>query len=443
VSREVIALVKHDCPVCDQVLPALDAAGVRLVSQSSPDETDAQAARLGLSRVPEVDADLVLSDRFDPAAVPAVIVVEDGEVRDRVEGLQRDRIAALTGAVLDGLPELRPGCASRTRDPDVAPMLAARRARASGAIVSRELEIGDLEDPFEALHARGVTDGLPVVPPTPERVVALLEHTSRHPQDLVGVVPPYGGRATVEKVAINAVMAGCAGPELPNVLAAVEAACREPFALHGVVATTAPVGPVVVVSGPYAFEAGMNAEGNALGQGNRANSTIGRALQLTVRNVGGGIPRREDRAAHGNPGKVGMAFAERADSPWGTPEDTQVLLFAGEGPRLIVDQQSRTPEDLIASLAVGVEHVASPRERKTFDALLVIGPDHGRLFHGWSRDRLQRELHERTDGKFVSPERILLAYAGGDAGLFSMVFGGWASGEMGSQPQTASVEPWR
>jgi hypothetical protein len=191
----------------------------------------------------------------------------------------------------------------------------------------------------------------------------------------------------------------------------------------------------------------MNAEGNVLGQGNRANSTIGRALQLTVRNVGGGIPRREDRAAHGNPGKVGMAFAERPDSPW-PPEaldETRVLVFAGEGPRLIVDQRARTADDLIASLAVGVEHVASPRERRTFDALLVVGPDHGRVFReaGWSRSRMQQELFERTDGKFVAPERILLAYAGGEAGLFSMVFGGWASGEMGSQPQWGSVEPWR
>jgi hypothetical protein len=480
---ELIAFVKHDCPVCDQVLPALDAAGVRVVSQSSPAETAAQAKRLGLARVPEVDADLALSERLDPAAVPAVFALEDGEERERVEGLQRDRLAALIGPAFPtaGLPALRPGCGSRSRDPDVAPRLAARRARAGGRIVSRELELGELEDPFEALHARGVTDGLPVVPPTPERVVALLEHTSRHPQDLVGVVAPYGGRATVEKVAINAVMAGCAGPELPIVLAAVEAACREPFALHGLVATTSPPGPVVVVSGPYAATAGMNAEGNALGQGNRANSTIGRALQLTVRNVGGGIPQREDRAAHGNPGKVGMAFAERLDetAPWpglahdlgGLPAgETGVVLFAGEAPRLILDQLARTPEELIAALAVGIEHVASPRARLGFDALLVIGPDHGRVFReaGWSRARMQAELHRRTHrpaaevtrgagglaegipagrhgavAKFAGPERILIAYAGGDAGLFSMVFGSWAAGELGSQPQVASVEPWR
>ena len=100
---------------------------------------------------------------------------------------------------------------------------------------------------------------------------------------------------------------------------------------------------------------------------------------------------------------------------------------------------------LIASLATGIEHVASPRERLTFDALLVVGPDHGRVFReaGWSRARMQEELYERTDGKFAGPERILLAYAGGDAGLFSMVFGSWAAGPMGSQPQVNSVEPWR
>jgi hypothetical protein len=482
VARELLALVKHDCPVCDQVLPALDAAGVRLVSQSSPEETAAQAARLRLSRVPEVDLELELSDRLDPAAVPAVFVLEGGEERERVEGLQRDRLAVLLGTDLDGLPAMRPGCASRTRDADVAPKLAARRARAGGRIVSRELELGELEDPFEAMQSRGLTDGLPVVPPTPERVVALLEHTSRDPQELVGIVPPYGGRATIEKVAINAVMAGCEGPELPIVLAAVEAACREPFALHGLVATTAPHGPVVVVSGPYADAAGMNAEGNALGQANRANCTIGRALQLTVRNLGGGIPRREDRAAHGNPGKLGMAFAERLDesAPWPglahdlgglEPHQTGVVVFAGEAPRWIVDQLARTPEELVSAMAVALEHVASPRARLGFDALLVIGPEHGRVFReaGWTRARMQEELHRRThrpaaevtrgagglaegipegaaDGlvpKFAGRERILLAYAGGDAGLFSMVFGGWVSGSMGSQPQVASVEPWR
>jgi hypothetical protein len=125
--------------------------------------------------------------------------------------------------------------------------------------------------------------------------------------------------------------------------------------------------------------------------------------------------------------------------------ETGVVLYAGEAPRLIIDQQSRTPDALIASLATGIEHVASPRERLTFDALLLVGPDHGRVFReaSWSRERMQQELYERTAGKFADPQRILLAYAGGDAGLFSMVFGSWAAGSMGSQPQVNSVERWR
>src|SRR5205814_6347910 len=128
--------------------------------------------------------------------------------------------------------------------------------------------------------------------------------------------------------------------------------------------TTHPSGPLVVVSGPYAETAGMNSAGNALGQGNRANATIGRALQLVVRNVGGGRPQEEDRAAHCQPGKLSACFAERLhDAPWpglaqdrGVPAtETGVTLFAGESPRVVVDQLARTPEQLCASLAPAVE----------------------------------------------------------------------------------------
>ena len=213
---------------------------------------------------------------------------------------------------LDGLPEWRPGCASITRDQKVAAALAVRRARAAGQLRSRELEIGELEDVMEAMFDRGFTDGLPVVPPTPERVVEMLGATSRDAQDLVGIVPPYDGRATVEKVAINAVMAGCPPPVLPIVLAAVEAACDPAFGLLGVVATTFPATPVVAVSGPLAAKVGMNSAGNALGQGNRANATIGRALQLVVRNVGGGRPQYEDSATHGQPGKFSVLLRRAA-----------------------------------------------------------------------------------------------------------------------------------
>ncbi len=492
-SVELLALVKHDCEVCDQVLPALDAARaagapLRILSQSPAAETAAQASRLGLGAVPELDADLALSERFDPDAVPAVILLDAGEERDRVEGLQRERLAGLAGVagaalVLDGLPERRPGCASATRDPAVASRLAARRARREGRLRARELEVGGLEDEFEALFARGVTDGLPVVPPTPERVVAMLEHTARDPQDVVGVVPPYGGEATVEKVAINAVMAGCPPEVLPVVLAAVEAACEEAFALHGLVATTHPAGPTIVVSGPLVDELGFESGGNALGQGNRANLTTGRALQLTVRNVGGGRPREEDRAAHGQMGKLASCVAERAEgSPFeplhvarGLPaEATGVTLLATEAPRVLVDQLARDPEGLCASLAPALESIAHPKLRLAFDGMVVLGPEHGRVLReaGWDRARTQARLHELTHSpagalaqgaggspegidpkwvadpelpvaKFAGPERVTLVHAGGDAGLFSMVYGSWAAGDIGSAPVTRSVEPWR
>jgi hypothetical protein len=490
---ELLVLVKHDCPVCDQVLPVLDqarstGAPIRIVSQSSAEQTEEQANRLVLTAVPELDPDLELSARLDPDAVPAVVLLDGNAERGRMEGLDRSKLTELATKVgvaleLDGLPERRPGCASVTRDPIVAARLAARRARSGGRLRARELQIGELEDPIEALFDRGYSDGLPLVPPTPEKVVEMLDATSRNAQDVVAQIPPYDGEATVEKVAVNAVMAGCPPAVFPIVLAAVQAACDPSFALLGLVSTTHPSGPVIVVSGPLADEVGMNSAGNALGQGNRANMTIGRALQLVVRNVGGGQPEREDRAAHGQPGKLSSCFAERLhDSPWpglaqarGVPAgETGVTLFAGEAPRLIVDQLARTPEELCATLGPALEWVGHRRQRFAFDAVLVVGPEHGRIFreHGWDRQRTQSELFERSkspagelvrgaDGsaegiearfvsdpaapipKFASPERILLAHAGGDAGLFSMIYGGWVAGEIGSDPVTRSVEPWR
>src|SRR5205807_7246102 len=172
-------------------------------------------------------------------------------------------------------------------------------------------------DPVEAGFGGGWSDGLPVVPPTPERVLRMLEGTRRAPGEVVAVVPPDYAECTVEKAAISAVMAGCRPEYLPVVLTAVEAACTDEFNIHGILATTYFVGPVVIVNGPIAGAIGMNSGVNALGQGNRANATIGRALQLVIRNVGGGRPGGADRATLGNPGKYTFCFAEDEErSPW-------------------------------------------------------------------------------------------------------------------------------
>jgi len=275
---------------------------------------------------------------------------------------------------------------------------------------------------------------------------------------------------------VNAVMAGCRPEYLPVVLTAVEAACTETFNIHGLLATTYFSGPVVVVNGPIARAIGMNSGVNVLGQGNRANATIGRALQLVIRNVGGGRPGGVDRATLGNPGKYTFCYAEDEEgSPWeplsverGLAADASaVTLFAGEGPRGIVDQASRTPDSLARSFAGALRTVAHPKLPMAFDALVVVAPEHARVFRegGWSKSRLREELTALLTidgGELVRgaggcdegipealgsaswpkfrPDGLLFVHAGGTAGMFSAIIGGWINGETGSQPVTQEVK---
>ena len=182
-------------------------------------------------------------------------------------------------------------------------------AKYRGGIASRRIEFGEYDDPAEICFERGWTDGLPVTPPTDERILRMLKGTTRQPSEVVGRIPPYLAECTVEKVAINAVMAGCKPEYMPVLLAALEAALDPLFTLHGVLATTYFSAPVIIVNGPIAKRIGMNSGINALGQGNRANATIGRALNLIVRNVGGGRPGEADRATLGAPSKYTLCFA--------------------------------------------------------------------------------------------------------------------------------------
>src|SRR5437588_1028857 len=348
------------------------------------------------------------------------------------------------------------------------------RARFSGSLLkSRRIEIADAEDEMDALFDRGWTDGLPVVPPTEERVLRMLEGTRRAPDEVVATVPPDLVEVTVEKVAINAVMAGCRPEYLPVVLAAVEATCNNEFNIHGVLATTMPVGPVLIVNGPIRRAIGMNSGVNVLGPGNRANATIGRALQLVVRNVGGGRPGEVDRATMGNPGKYTFCFAEDEEgSPWEPlaverglrPGASAVTLFAGEGPRTIFDQLSREPDALARSFASCLRSVAHPKLARDYEAIVVVSPEHGRVFRegGWSKARLRAvildalvipgdELVRGAGGiaegmptaetlpKFL-PDRLWFVRAGGPAGLFSSIIGSWVAGEAGSQPVTQEVQ---
>jgi hypothetical protein len=305
----------------------------------------------------------------------------------------------------------------------------------------------------------------------------MLDGTGRDPQEVVGLIPPALAPATVEKIAVNAVMAGCKPEYLPVVLASVEAVLDEGFAMHGVLATTMFVGPVVIANGPIRRRIGMNAKGNALGQGNRANSSIGRALQLVIRNIGEGRPQEVDRATLGNPGKLGYCFAEDEEgSSWESlsverglkPGVSAVTVFAGFGLQGVVDQKSRDPESLARSFAESLKAIHSVKLAPSCDALLVVCPEHHRTFKdaGWSKARLYEELYRLCEipgddlvagargiaeggppslaGKTVNkfrPGGILIVRAGGDAGMFSGIIGGWsAGGPRGSVPVTREVK---
>lgn len=340
---------------------------------------------------------------------------------------------------------------------------------------SRLVDFGAAEDEFEAMYARGWSDGLPLVPPTRERVSRMLAGTARDPDEVVALAPPDLAECTVEKIAINAVMAGCLPEYLPVVIAAVEATCTDEYNMHGVLATTMPVGPVVIVNGPIARAIGMNSGINALGQGNRANATIGRALQLVIRNVGGGRPGEIDRATQGNPGKLTFCFAEdEAGSPWeslaverGFASGTStVTVFTGGGPSVVADQKSRTPESLTRTIAASLRTTISVKMAAGMDAMLVVSPEHSARYRdaGWSKQRLRQELDvlllidgdELIEGglgidegfpaafaghklpKFT-PTGLLIVHAGGSAGLFSSIVAGWANGAAGSQPVTREI----
>ena len=467
----IVAFVKRDCPTCELVAPVLAQLAkettVTVYSQDDP------AFPEGLA--PRDDTELEVSWRSGIEAVPTLLRVEGGVERERALGWHRGEWEALTrvGGLGPGLPETRPGCGSLSVDPDRAHALAARFG--GSQLRARRIELASREDEFEAMFARGFSDGLPLVPPTEERVLAMLEGTTRAPDETVAVVPPGLAECSVEKVAINAVMAGCKPEYLPVVLAAVEAVCNDAFNMHGVLATTMPVGPVIVVNGPIRRAIGMESGRNVFGQGNRANLTIGRALQLVVRNVGGGRPGEVDRATFGNPGKLSFCFAEDEEgSPWEPlsvargfePGANALTVFAGEGPRCVVDQISREPDSLARSFAVNLRTLHHPKLLMAFDVVLAIGPEHSRIFRaaGWSRQQLTDRLHEllqipgeefvRGAGGIAEglpeqlrdatlpkfrPDGILIVHCGGGAGLFSSIIGGWVNGETGSQPVSRAI----
>ncbi len=475
VTDGLVVVVKDDCETCHLTVPVLEQliAGDQPLAVVTQDRHDFPP---GLDVIH--DRELDISWRLQTETTPTLYRIERGRVVDRQAGWLRsgwERVAGVGGLGM-GLPEQRPGCGSDTMLPDVHQRLLARHS--PHRLSSRRVELGSTEDPIEAAFARGWTDGLPVIPPTEDRVARMLGGTSLSPDEVICVLAPDLAECTVEKVAINAVMAGCLPEYLPVVLAAVRAASTSEFNIHGVSATTYFTGPVMVVNGPIRRRIGMNSGINALGPGNRANMTIGRALNLVVRNVGGAHPGGVDRAVLGSPGKLSFCFPEDEEgSPWAplsvergfSPEESTVTLYAGHGPIEIVDQLSRSPESLAKSFALQLRMIAHPKLAGVAGAIMVITPEHARTFRnaGWSKERLRREIYSHltipgaelaagaggvaegmppavtASGEGVAklpPDGLWFVHAGGSAGMFSAIISGWIGGSANSQMTTVAIE---
>jgi hypothetical protein len=331
--------------------------------------------------------------------------------------------------------------------------------------------VASVVDPIESLFDRGVTDGLPVVPPTRERVERAIAAAGRPADELVAEVPPNYGRATVEKIAINAVMAGCRPEYLPVVLAAVEAICDDAFDLHGVSATTNAPAPLVVINGPIRKTLDVNCGAGVFGPGWRANATIGRAVRLVCVNVGGARPGVVSMSTLAHPGRYTYCIGEREeDNPWEPLHvehgfargDSTVAVLAADAPLGVYDHRSRTAPDLLATIAGSMAVIMNHKMTHWGDTLLVIGPEHAGMLagDGWRKadvrrflfERLQRPVRELVPGrdggeglpehvlrkfphpeteetrvpKFRAPEHIKIVVAGGTAGRFSAIVPGWS-----------------
>src|SRR5205809_8056405 len=284
-------------------------------------------------------------------------------------------------------------------------------------------------DAIEELYARGVTDGLPVVPPTRERVSRAVAATGRDAGELVARVPPNDGRATVEKIAVNAVMAGCRPEYLPVVIAALDAICDPAFDLHGVSATTNAPTPLVVINGPVRGKLGVNCAAGVFGPGWRANATIGRAVRLVCVNLGGARPGVVSMSTLALPGRYTYGIGEDEEvRPWTSlavehgfaPDDSTVAVLAADAPLTVYDQRSRTAPDVLATIAGSLAVVESHKMTHWGDTLVVLGPEHAQIVgdDGWDKPRIRRFLWERLqrpvcelvpgrDGGDALPEHVV------------------------------------
>ncbi|MBI2909118.1 MAG: hypothetical protein HYX92_15850 [Chloroflexi bacterium] len=264
---------------------------------------------------------------------------------------------------------------------------------------------------------RGWADGFPIVPPTPQAVEAMLRGTSRSPDEVVVVMDPGRGLATVEKIAINAVMAGCRPEHLPVVIAAVEAVSGQEFNLPMISQSTGPHAPLLVINGPVRHELGINFRGCSLGPGapSRVNTVIGRALRLIMMNIGGSVPNVMDMDVIGSPNKYSMCLGENEEeNPWEplhvqrgfSPDASTVTAFPCTSLHAVADGTSYSPEDVLNTFAWNANISTSTAwswmlpKKPGWDRenLLLISPEHARIIAngGWGKPEIRQFMFQNT-----------------------------------------------
>ncbi len=529
----LLTFIETDCPTCRLTVPylkrlaeALGSSGHRVVavSQDGGPETRELVGAYDVGFPVLLDADLDASRTYDPPSVPALFLVGPGgqiefsEVGFHKEDLNSAAEKMLSGLGLpvrtvadldDGAPLMKPGCVSRHLESAVAsealgsvvavgavePAVTDGSGEASGdespepidllperAPRASRLTLAEDEDPYEYCMRAGFSPFLAVVPPTAERVDAFLAAIPHEPDRVVGLVPPCYGPATIEKIAANAVMAGCKPEYMEALIPVVRAACDERFNLHGVQATTHAATPLIILSGPAATRLGFASGAGVFGNVARANSSVGRALQLVMANLGGALPGEIDMSALGNPGRFSYCVAENhEDSPWepfhvelGFDEDeSTVTLFAAGGLTEVSEHTARTGSGVLRTIAATLSMVWSWRRCERVDAVVALCPEHAATLSadGFTKSDARDFLfehtgvplrafnHEGTEGtqlrdsyeevlidgephyrKFKDPSQIRIIVIGGTAGKFSAVMGGWLTGAEGSQIVTYPVK---
>lgn len=278
----------------------------------------------------------------------------------------------------------------------------------SGVLDTRELDVpDDVEELFEQLYQNGMTDGLPVVPPTAARVERMMRAVPLAADHVLAELQPRGGIATVEKVAANAVMAGCRPDYFPVLVAAIEALVQPQFNLTGIQTTTNPVAPLLLINGPVRDRIGVNCGAGALGPGWRANATLGRALRLVMINVGGAVPGEVDKSILGMPGKYTLCLGELEEqNPWEPfhvergyrRDESTVTLISVQGTQSCAASYLE-PEHMLKMLANTMTTFgANSYTKGNGNPVVILPPSHARILAeaGWDKKRIKHELFERT-----------------------------------------------